>query len=100
MPEMTEKDASETETSLIRLRYKYKFEDEFGGPCDEWLDEIEMKLNEILSNYNKKEVEALHTTFVKQKKPIKSCFDSIAYFYPDYLVWFRRRRRENRSKPR
>jgi hypothetical protein len=26
MPEMTEKDASEVEPSLIMLRYKYKFE--------------------------------------------------------------------------
>jgi hypothetical protein len=28
--EMSEKDASDTEPGLIRLRYKYKFEDEFG----------------------------------------------------------------------
>jgi hypothetical protein len=29
MPEMSEKDASTTEPGLVRLRYKYKFEDEF-----------------------------------------------------------------------
>jgi hypothetical protein len=30
MSKMSEKDASDTEPGLIRLRYKYKFEDEFG----------------------------------------------------------------------
>jgi hypothetical protein len=38
---MTEKDASDAKPGLIRLRYKYKFEDEFGEPCDEWLDSID-----------------------------------------------------------
>jgi hypothetical protein len=26
------------EPGLIRLRYKYKFQDEFGEPSDGWLD--------------------------------------------------------------
>jgi hypothetical protein len=27
--------------SLVRLSYKYKYEEEFGEPYDEWLDPIE-----------------------------------------------------------
>jgi hypothetical protein len=49
MSKMTEKDASDTEPRLIRLCYKYKYEDEFGEPCDEWLDSIEVKCNEIVT---------------------------------------------------
>jgi hypothetical protein len=35
MPKMSEKDASDVEPRLVRLRYKYKFGDGFGEPCDE-----------------------------------------------------------------
>jgi hypothetical protein len=57
MSKMFEKDASDVEPGLIRLRYKYKFEDEFGKPSDGWLDYINVKCNEILGNYSKTEVE-------------------------------------------
>jgi hypothetical protein len=59
IPKMSEKDASDTEPGLIRLRYKYKFEDEFEKPSDGWLDYIEAKCNEVLGNYSKPEAEAL-----------------------------------------
>jgi hypothetical protein len=59
MPKMSEKDASDMEPGLVRLHYKYNFKDEFGKPCDEWLDSIEAKCNEILWNYSKLEDEAL-----------------------------------------
>lgn len=68
MPEMTDKDASKIEPSLFRLRYKYKFETQFGEPCDEWLVAIEEKCNKILGNYSKKEDVALNQTFVAWKK--------------------------------
>jgi hypothetical protein len=35
MPKKSEKDVSDVEPGLVRLRYKYKFEDEFGEPCNE-----------------------------------------------------------------
>lgn len=63
MPKMTDEDASATEPGLVRLRYKYKFEEDFGEPCDEWLDAIERKCNEILGNFSKLESEALHQAF-------------------------------------
>jgi hypothetical protein len=59
MLEMLKKYASDAEPGLVRLRYKYKFEDEFGEPSDGWLDYVEAKCNEILGNYSKPEAEAL-----------------------------------------
>jgi hypothetical protein len=63
MPKMSEKNASDVEPGLVRLRYKYKFEDEFGEPSDRWLDYIGVKCNEILGNYSKPEVKALQWAF-------------------------------------
>jgi hypothetical protein len=39
---------------LVRLPYKFKFEKQFKGPCQEWLEMIETMCNEILENYTKK----------------------------------------------
>jgi hypothetical protein len=64
---MSEKDASNAEPGLVRLHYKYKFEDEFGEPSDGWSDYIEAKCNEILGNYSKPEAEALQRAFTAQK---------------------------------
>jgi hypothetical protein len=57
MPEMKE-DASKIEPGLVRLWYRYNFENKFGEPCDEWLEAIEEKCNEILGNYSEKEVDS------------------------------------------
>jgi hypothetical protein len=40
---------------LVRLPYRFKFEKQFKGPCQEWLEMIEAMCNEILGNYTKKE---------------------------------------------
>jgi hypothetical protein len=50
MSKMSEKDVSDAEPRLVRLCYKYKFDDKFREPCDECLDSIEAKCNEILGN--------------------------------------------------
>lgn len=54
---------SEQELGLVRLKYTYKFESEFGESCDKWLESIEYKCNEILVNYNNKEDKALTVAF-------------------------------------
>jgi hypothetical protein len=64
---MYEKDILDAEPGLVRLHYKYKFKEEFGEPCDEWLDFIEGKCNEILGNCSKPEAEALYRAFVARK---------------------------------
>lgn len=82
---MKEEDASEAEADLVRLRYNYKFEAQFGEPCYEWLDAIEDKCNKILGNYNNKEVETINLTFAARKKRrFNRVFDSIGFFNPDY----------------
>jgi hypothetical protein len=40
---------------LVRLPYRFKFQNTFSGPCVEWLEMIESMCNEILGNYTKKE---------------------------------------------
>jgi hypothetical protein len=39
---------------LVRLPYRFKFEKQFKGSCQEWLEMIETMRNEILGNYTKK----------------------------------------------
>ena len=58
-----QKDASNAEPMLVKLRYKYKSEDKFGEPSDGWLDLIEAKCNEILGNYCKAKAKALQWIF-------------------------------------
>jgi hypothetical protein len=59
MPKISKIAASDAKPRLVRLYYKYKFEDEFWEPSDGWLDYIEAKCNEIFGNYSKPEAEAL-----------------------------------------
>jgi hypothetical protein len=40
---------------LVRLPYRFKFQNTFSGPCVEWLEMIDSMCNEILGNYTKKE---------------------------------------------
>jgi hypothetical protein len=41
---------------LVRLPYRFKFEKQFKGLCQEWLEMIETMCNEILGNYTKKKI--------------------------------------------
>jgi hypothetical protein len=85
MSKMSKKDASDAKPGLVRHHYKYKFEDEFGEPCDEWLDSIEAKCNEMLGNYSKPEAKALHRAFAARKRRrLNHIFGVIVFFYPDY----------------
>jgi hypothetical protein len=85
MPKMSEKDASDVEPRLVRLRYKCNFKDEYGEPSDGWLDCIEAKCNEIVGNYSKLEDKALQLAFATRKRHrLNRVFDAIGFFYPDY----------------
>jgi hypothetical protein len=48
---------------LVRLAYRFKFENQFKKPCKEWLDMIETMCNEILGNYTKKEDQLMTAAF-------------------------------------
>jgi hypothetical protein len=87
MPKVSEGDASDAQPGLNRLRYNYRFEDEFGEPIDGWLDYLEAKCNEIIGNFSKLEVEALQEDFGAQKRRrLNRIFDAIRFFYPDYHI--------------
>jgi hypothetical protein len=87
MPKVSEGDASDAEPGLVRLWYKYRFEDEFGEPSDGWLDYVEARCNEVLGNYSKSEVEALQQAFGARKRcRLNHVFDAIRFFNPDYPV--------------
>jgi hypothetical protein len=68
MRELKEDSLSKQELRLVRLKYTYKFESQFGEPCDEWLEAIEDKCNEILRNINKEEDKALTAAYGARKK--------------------------------
>jgi hypothetical protein len=55
---------------LVRLPYQFKFEKQFKGPCQEWLEMIETMCNEILGNYT--------------KQRLNWVMDALNFEYPDY----------------
>ena len=83
MPKVSEGDASDAEPRLVRLRYKHRFEDEFGEPSDGWLDCVEARYNESLGNFSKSEVEALQQAYgARKRRRLNRVFDAIRFFYP------------------
>jgi hypothetical protein len=48
---------------LVRLSFRFKFEEQFKKPCTEWLEMIETMCNEILGNYTKKEDQLMTAAF-------------------------------------
>ena len=72
---------------LMKLKYTYKFKSEYGESCDEWLDAIDEKYNEVLGNFVKKEDEASTAAFrAKGKTRLNSVFDAKASFTKNTLT--------------
>jgi hypothetical protein len=70
---------------LVRLPYRFKFEKQFNGPCQEWLKMIETMCNEILGNYTKKEYQLMTAAFGTQpKRWLNRVMDALNFEYPDY----------------
>jgi hypothetical protein len=87
MQKVSEADASDAEPRLIRIRYKYRFEDDFGEPSDGWLDYVEAKCNEILGNFSKSEAKSSQQAFeARKRRSINRVFDAIKFFYPNYPI--------------
>jgi hypothetical protein len=80
---LSEGDALDDEPELVRLRYKHRFEDEFGEPSDGWLDCVEARYNESLFNFSKSEAEALQQAYeARKRRRLNRVFDAIGFFYP------------------
>jgi hypothetical protein len=73
------------EGGLVRLKYTFRFGDQFVEPDDDWLKCVEATSDELLGPYSKAEDNALSTAFGSQKKKrLNRVFDAIGFMYPDY----------------
>jgi hypothetical protein len=70
---------------LVRLPYRFKFEKQFKGPCQEWLEMIETVCNEVLGNYTTKEDQLMTAAFgTRLKRRLNRVMDALNFEYPDY----------------
>jgi hypothetical protein len=73
------------EGGLVRLKYTFRFGDQFIEPDDDWLKCIEATSDELLGPYSKAEDNALSMAFgSRKKKRLNRVFDAIGFMYPDY----------------
>jgi hypothetical protein len=83
MPKETTADSSKG--GLVRLKYTFRFGENFDEPNDDWLKCIEATSDELLGAYSKAEDNALSIVFGGQnKKRLNRVFDAIGFVYPDY----------------
>jgi hypothetical protein len=70
---------------LVRLKYTFRFRDQFIEPDDDWLKCVENISDELLGVYSKSEDNALSAAFgSRKKKRLNRVFDAIGFMYPDY----------------
>jgi hypothetical protein len=73
------------EGGLVRLKYAFRFRDQFIEPDDDWLKCVENTSDELLGAYSKSEDNALSAAFgSRKKKRLNRVFDAIGFMYPDY----------------
>jgi hypothetical protein len=73
-----------SEGGLVRLKYTFRFGDQFIKPDDDWLKCVENTSDELLGAYSKSEDNALSAAFGSRKKRLNRVFDAIGFVYPDY----------------
>jgi hypothetical protein len=73
------------EGGLVRLKYTFRFGDQFVEPDDDWLKSVENTSDELLGAYSKSEDNALSAAFrSRKKKRLNRVFDAFGFVYPDY----------------
>jgi hypothetical protein len=73
------------EGGLVRLKYTFRFGDQFIEPDNDWLTCIEATSDELHGPYSKAEDNALSAAFGSwKKKRLNRVFDAIGFMYPDY----------------
>jgi hypothetical protein len=84
--EMPKETISNTnEGDLVRLKYTFRFGDQFIELDDDWLKCIEATSDDLLGPYSKAEDNALSAAFgSRKKKRLNRVFDAIGFMYPDY----------------
>jgi hypothetical protein len=84
-----------SEGGLVRLKYTFRFGDQFIEPDDGWLKCVENTSDELLGAYSKSEDNALSAAFGSQKKKrLNRVFDAIGSMYPDYRYPLRGQKRK------
>jgi hypothetical protein len=74
-----------SEGGLIRLKYTFRFGDQFVKSDDDWLKCVENTSDELLGAYSKSEDNALSAAFgSRKKKRLNRVLDAIGFVYPDY----------------
>jgi hypothetical protein len=77
--------SNHSEGGLVRLKYTFRFRDQFIEPDDDWLKCVENTSDELLGAYSKSEDNALSAAFgSRKKKRLNMVFDAIGFVYPDY----------------
>jgi hypothetical protein len=85
-----------SEGGLVRLKYAFRFGDQFIEPDDDWLKCVENTSDELLGAYSKSEDNALSMAFrSRKKKRLNRVFDAIGFMYPDYRYPPRGQKRKN-----
>jgi hypothetical protein len=80
---------------LVRLKYTFRFGDQFVEPDDDWLKCVENTSDELLGAYSKSEDNALSVAFKSQKKKrLNRVFYAIGFVYPDYRYLLRGQKRK------
>jgi hypothetical protein len=83
------------EGGLVRLKYTFRFVDQFIEPDDDWLKCVEATSDELLGPYSKAEDTALSSPFGgRKKKRLNKVFDAIGFVYPDYCYPIRGQKRK------
>jgi hypothetical protein len=73
------------EGGLVRLKYTFRFGDQFIEPDDDWLKCVKATSDELLGPYSKAEDNVLSAAFgSRKKKRLNRVFDAIGFMYPDY----------------
>jgi hypothetical protein len=84
------------EGGLVRLKYTFRFGDQFIEPDDDWLKCVENTSDELLGAYSKSEDNTLSAAFEsRKKKRLNRVFDAIGFIYPDYRYSARRQKRKS-----
>jgi hypothetical protein len=84
------------EGGLVRLKYTFRFGDQFVKPDDDWLKCVEATSDELLGPYYKAEDNVLSAAFgSRKKKRLNKVFDAIGFMYPDYRYPSRGQKRKS-----
>jgi hypothetical protein len=84
------------EGGLVRLKYSFRYGDQYVEPDDDWLKCIEATSDGLLGPYSKAEDTALSAAFGGRKmKRLNRVFDAIGFIYPDYRYPTRGQKRKD-----